>query len=129
MTNKEIIIAVIIHIIIPLIGLLSYLRLMKQMKKENIKDAPKIELFVIFSTYGGLLLVTLTTLFWKWSGIASLGTFYLILAAPILMGYIAYRHMKTRTDSRYHKMTYNFGLLYFLIAPITLITLFFISKN
>jgi len=65
------------------------------MKKDNIQNKPEVELFMIFATYGGLLLVILTELFWKWSGMASLGTFYLILGAPIVMGLIFYRHNKT----------------------------------
>lgn len=99
------------------------------MKKQDIPNAPTAELFIIFSTYGGLLLVVLTTLFWLWSGMASLGVFYLILAAPIIMGIIAYRHRKTRTISKYHNWTYISGLLYFVIAPVTFIVLFLVSKN
>ncbi|MBK7970363.1 MAG: hypothetical protein IPK08_16270 [Bacteroidetes bacterium] len=105
MTVKETIIALSIHLILPLTGLLSFLRLKKQLKKENIPNAPITELFIIFATYGVLLLVVLTTLFWQWSGMASLGTFYLILAAPIVMGIIAYRHRHTKTISKYHYWT------------------------
>lgn len=121
--------ALIIHIILPLAGLLWYLRLIKLMKSENIPAVPIIELFLIFSTYGGLLLVSLTTLFWLWSAMASLGTFYLILAAPIIMGFIAYRHRHTRTISKYHNWTYLSALYYFAIAPLTFIFLFLVSKN
>ena len=129
MTVKEIIIALIIHLLIPLAGLIYFLRLKRRMKNENIVNAPTAELFVIFATYGGLLLVTLTTLFWQWSGMASIGTFYLILGAPIAMGLIAYRHRKTKANSKYHNWTYIFGLLYFAIAPVTFFILFSVSKN
>jgi hypothetical protein len=129
MTTKEIIIGLVIHLVIPLTGLLYFLRIKKQMKSENILNAPTTELFLVFSTYGGLLLVALTTLFWQWSGMASLGVFYLILGAPIVMGIIAYRHRQTRTVSRYHKWTYVSGLLYFAIAPITFGVLFLLSEN
>ena len=129
MTATEIKIALTIHLILPLTGLLYFLRLKKQMKNENVPNAPTIELFIIFSTYGGLLLVALTTLFWQWSGMASLGTFYLILAAPIVMGIIAYRQRQTKTISKYHNWTYLSGLLYFAIAPVTFGILFLFSKN
>ena len=99
------------------------------MKSENIQNAPTVELFIIFSTYGGLLLVTLTTLFWQWSAMASLGASYLIIGAPIAMGIIAYRHRNTTTISKYHKWTYLSGLLYFVIAPMTFFLLFLASKN
>ena len=113
MTIAEIIIALTIHLLLPLIGLFYFIRLRTRMKKEEIQNAPIIELFIIFATYGGLLLVTLTTLIWKWSGMASLGTFYLILGAPVAMGIIAYRHRKKKNDTKYHKWTYLSGILYF----------------
>jgi uncharacterized membrane protein YidH (DUF202 family) len=125
MTLKEIIIAVIIHLVLPLAGLVYFFRLKKQMKSENVPNAPTIELFLVFATYGGLLLVVLTTLFWQWSGMASLGVFYLILGAPIVMGIIAYRHRKTKTISKYHKSTYLSGVLYFAIITVSFFVLFF----
>ena len=128
MTVKESIIALSLHLILPLTGLLCFLRLKKQLKKENIPNAPTTELFLIFATYGGLLLVVLTTLFWQWSGVASLGTFYLILAAPIVMGIIAYRHRQTKSSSKYRYWTYFSGLLYFAIAPVIFGILFLFSK-
>ena len=129
MTATEIITALTIHLILPLTGLLYFLQLNNQMRKENVPNVPTIELFILFSTYGGLLLVALTTLFWQWSGMASLGTFYLILAAPIIMGIIAYRHRQTKTISKYHRWTYLSALLYFAIAPLTFTILIMTSKN
>jgi len=129
METKKVIIALTIHLLIPLIGLFYFLRLKKRMKNENIQNAPTIELFIIFATYGGLLLVALTTLFWLWSGMASLGTFYLLLGAPIALGLIAYRLRQTRKNSKYHNWTYISGLLYFVIAPVTFLVLFLVSNN
>ena len=124
MTANEISIALTIYLIIPLIGLLYFIRIAKQMKMENIEIATLIELFIIFSTYGGLLLVALTAIFWQWSGKASLGTFYLILGAPIVMGFISYRNREKKLISKYHKWAYASGLLYFAIAPVTIFVLF-----
>ncbi len=129
MTTKEILIAIIIHLIIPLIGLICFLWLNRHIKEEKITNAPTTELFLVFLTYGGLLLVMLTTLFWKWSGMASLGIFYLILVAPFIMGFIAYRHRVTRTISKYHNGIYLSGLLYFIIAPLIFGISFLMSKN
>lgn len=128
MTISEIIIALTIHLLLPLIGLFYFIRLRTRMRKENIQNAPIIELFIIFATYGGLLLVILTTLLWKWSGMASLGSFYLILGAPIAMGIIAYRHRKTKKDSKYHKWTYISGISYFIITPIVILILWFVIE-
>ena len=109
----------IIYIIIPLIGLLCFLRLVKQMKNKSIHNPPVLELFIIFATYGGLILVTLTTLLWEWSGMASLGAFYLIFGAPIVLGIITYRHWKTKIISKYHRWIFIAGLTYLIIAPLT----------
>jgi hypothetical protein len=129
MTATQIITALTIHLLIPLTGLLWFLRLSKQIKNENIPNPPTTELFVIFSTYGGLILVALTTLSWQWSGMASLGTFYLIFGAPIVMGIITYRQKKLKNISIYHRTTYYSSLLYFVIAPISFLLLFLISDK
>jgi FtsH-binding integral membrane protein len=97
----EILIVISIYLIVPIAGLGLFLRLTRKMAKEEIPNPPKVELFVIFATYGGLLLVTLTSLFWKWSGLASLGAFYFITGAPVTMGLIAYRNYNRRHESKY----------------------------
>lgn len=129
MTIIELIITLTIHLILPLIGLYYFIRLRTRMIKEEIQNAPIIELFIIFATYGGLLLVTLTAIFWQWSGMASLGTFYLIIGAPIAMGIISYRHRKYRMTSKYHKWTYWLGVLYYAVAPVIFMILYFVIKN
>ncbi len=129
MTAKEIIIALMIHLIIPILGLFYFLRLKNQMKNENIENPPVKELFLIFATYGGLLLVLLTTLLWKWSGLASLGIFYLIFGAPIVMGIISNKYKHSRMISKYHNCVFITGISYFAIAPITFFILFLVSKN
>lgn len=124
----EILTAIVIHLIVPLIGLGLFLRLRNKMKKEKITNPPTAELFIIFTTYGGLLLVALTSLFWKWSGMASLGTFYLILGAPVAMGLIAYRNYKLRHESKYRDWSFKSGLLYYAITPLTFAVLLIVNK-
>lgn len=118
MTTIEIITVIIIHLLIPILGLLTYILLIRKIKKEKISNTPNIDLFLIFATYGGLLLVMLTAIFWEWSGMASLGTFYLIIGGPIVMGTIAYRNFKNKGISKYHMLTYRAGISYFLITPL-----------
>jgi len=117
MTTKETVAASLVHLAIPLTGLICYLRIIMQMKREKIEKAPIISLFFIFATYGCLLFVLLTTLFWHWSDMSSLGTFYLILGSPIIMGLIAYRYQKKKETSRYHNWTFIYSACYFIIAP------------
>lgn len=116
MTIKEIIVAVIIHLIIPTIGIFLFLKLIAKMKSDNIIHPPILDFLIIFATYGGLLLVMLTSIFWKWSALASLGTFYLIFGAPILLGFIAYQQFKKRKNSKYHKWAFQTSILYYVIA-------------
>lgn len=123
MIEQEIFTAIIIHLVLPVTGLLFYLGLIRKMKREKVESPPTIDLFLIFATYGGLLLVALTTFFWKWSGMASLGTFYLILGAPLVMSILTYKNYKNRKLSKYHRWTYMSGLFYFLITPLTLMTI------
>jgi len=72
------------------------------MKNEGIKDPPTTSFFFIFGTYGLLLMILLTSMFWYWSGLTSLGTFALILVAPFIMGYIAYYNRNKHEISPYH---------------------------
>lgn len=129
MTVPEITIAFIIYLLIPFTGLMYYLRIYKLMKTENIPNAPGIGLLIIFATYVGLLLLALTSLWGVWSGLASLGTFYLLLVAPFIMGFIAYRQRHTKAVSKYHKLTYLSALFYFVVSPVVFVLLFLFGKS
>ncbi len=73
-------------------------------------------MFMIFFTYGGLLTLMLTVFFWEWSGGASIGGFYLLFLAPIIMLLIAYKQYKKRKTSIYHKWMFYLGTSYFIIV-------------
>lgn len=122
----EIVTGFVIHLIIPLAGLLYFLKIRKQMSLEKIPNPPETELFVVFATYGGLLILILTAFFWKWSGAASLGFLYLILGAPILILIKGKSLYNARETSKYHMWVYNSSIYYFLITPTTFIALFII---
>ncbi len=124
MTTIEILKALTYFLILPLTGLYFFIRLIAKMIKDEVKSAPIIELFIVFATYGALLLTVLTPFLWKWSGMSSLGAMYLILVAPIVMGIIAFKHRKTRLNSNYHKYTFISGILYFIIVPIVILTFY-----
>ncbi|MEZ4804464.1 MAG: hypothetical protein R2852_02975 [Bacteroidia bacterium] len=93
------------------------------MIREKVENPPIIDLFLLFSTYGGLLLVILTAYFWKWSGLTLIGALYLFYLGPIVMGSIALINYRKRKVSNYHLWTFRLGLLYFIV--ITFITLMF----
>lgn len=121
----QIIIAIIIHLIVPIIGIIFFIDLIRKMRFEKIENPPIIDWFLIFATYGGLLLVVLTTLFWKWSGMASIGTLYLIIVAPVIMGIISYLNYKKKSISKYHNWVYKISISYFIIAPIIIFILIY----
>jgi hypothetical protein len=129
MNSTDIFIFLIIHLLVPLAGLIFFMALLKKMKTAKTAKETVVALFIIFATYGGLLLLTLTTLFWKWSAMASLGTFYLIIAAPIVMTIIAYRHRRIRKIGNYYKWAFNAAMYYFVIAPVVLTLLFVVTDN
>jgi len=123
MNDSGIIIAVLIHIVLPIAGFIPFVLITKKMKKQEVEKRPTIDLFFIFVNYGALLFIILTELFWKWSGMASLGLFYLVLVAPIIMGIIAYRNYKNRKISEYHNVIYKLGLSYCVLVPILVFTI------
>jgi len=126
MSTGEVLVAIVIYLIVPLLGMGTYLLLVKRMLREDITNPPIIELFVIFAIYGAVLLIALTSLFWVWSGAASLGTLFLVFGAPIVMGFIAYRTRKRKNKSRYHQWTYALGWSYLVFLPFFLFTLYLI---
>jgi hypothetical protein len=97
------------------------------MTLKRIPEPPVAEIFMLFFTYGGLLMVVYTSFFWEWSGAASLGAFYLILGAPIIMTIIAYKQFRKRNISKYHKWTSNLAMGYFLISPLVFLILYHFS--
>lgn len=125
MSAKEIIIFVFIHLVLPLSGLLVYFRLLAKLRNHNLVSTLGIYFLIIFVTYGGLLMVVLTAFFWQWSGMASLGTFYLLLPAPVLMGITAYNNNKLKSLSRYHRLAFQLGLFYFAIFPAVVLIMYF----
>jgi hypothetical protein len=55
----------------------------KKIKEERVAD-PNCRVFILFATYGGLLIVTITHTFWQWSGLASLEVYTLFLLLHLL---------------------------------------------
>ena len=115
----EIFKAVLIHLIVPIAGILWFLKIRDDMLEKEIISPPIIQLFVVFATYGGVLLVFLTTLFWYWSGMASLSFFYLLFVAPVIMLALAYQLYSERKLSKFHRATFTASVLY----PVMLATI------
>lgn len=107
----------------PPIGIAAYLFVVRKMRKEQIAKPPIKELFIIFATYGTLLIISLISINNDWSGAASLGAFYLLIVAPILLFSIAYLRFRERKLSVYHRWTFWVSVSYFIVFPVILIIL------
>ena len=102
LTLMELVRAILVNFVVPIVGLKVFLSVRDQMLEKQIERPPVVPLFIIFATYGGLLMIVLTILFWRWSGMASLGFFYLVLVAPITMTVLAVLLYRQRRLSSYH---------------------------
>ena len=93
---------ILIHLVVPLAGVGLFLHLRRKMLDARIEEPPIILLFILFATYGGMIVAILTALFWYWSGMATLGLAYLLLAAPIVTLALAIALYRRRRLSGYH---------------------------
>jgi hypothetical protein len=106
MAHSEVITAVAIHLIVPVAGVIGFFFLCFRMMREQIPAPPYFSWFVLFGTFGGWLLVVLTALFWKWSGMASIGVFGLALVAPFVTGTLALNLRSRRAYSVFHRAAF-----------------------
>jgi len=125
--HTEYIIPIFIYFVIPIIGLIFYIKLCIEMHKE-IKLPPYIGLFLIFLIYGDMLQIIFTALFWKWSGLASIGTLFLILIAPILLPCTGLLYQKQKDSSIYHKCVYILSVNYIFIFIGIMVYMFLLSS-
>lgn len=124
MTTTEILTAAGIHFLVPIIGLLYFLRLRNQMIQSQITNPPVLELFLVFAIYGVLLILLLTALFWEWSAAALLGTLFSIFIAPILMAFISVRLKMAKPSTSYHLALQKAAVYYFIAFPIGIFVVF-----
>jgi drug/metabolite transporter (DMT)-like permease len=118
LSTTEIIIAVLIHVVVPLLGIVFYFILLNKMKRDQIENPPNVALFLTFFIYGGLLLIILTSLFWYWSAMASLGFIFVLFVAPFIMLGLAIFYLWKRNASKYHKLTFYLASLYVPIIAV-----------
>jgi len=105
-----------IHLLVPMLGVIVFALLCRWMQRTHIQSPPFLSYFILFATFGGWLMVCLTALFWKWSGMASLGVFALILVAPVVTAGVAFSLRNRRTLSAFHRSAYIASLAYSVLA-------------
>lgn len=104
------------HVGVPAVGVGTYLGLLRRIRAAGIDPPPTRRLFALFFSYGGWLLILLTGLLWFWSGIASLGMFYLVGAAPLVLVAVAVRTWPERSRSPYHRAIFWTAVAYPLLV-------------
>ena len=109
-----------VHIVVPLLGIATYLTLLRKMRHRAVPNAPTKELFWVFGTYGVLIILVLTSLMWKWSGMASLGAFASMTIGPVITGIAAISVYKNRNLTPYHQLTFWLSVGYIGIVLLVI---------
>lgn len=121
----EILTALFIHLLVPTAGVCGYVLLYRKLRRQGAADLFLAQLFLIFFCWGGWLMLVMTSLFWRWSALASLGAAFLVFIAPVVMGIIGVCLAKTPNASTAQRMAKTacfsyFGALACLIIPAML---------
>ncbi len=119
MTTNEITVAVTIHLIIPAMGFGAYLLVCRRLFAQGASRFFLAQIFLLFACYGGLLLVLLTSLFWEWSGMASLGTLFLLFIAPLLLVFVIRNLRRLPAHSPAQRLAYRASIGYFVLLAGT----------
>ena len=117
----EVLRAVLIHLVVPTAGVFLYWQLCLKMKRDNVKSPPFATLFILFSAYGGWLMIFLTLQFWYWSGMALLGAIGLLSVTPVVMFGISIYLFQRRNLSNYHYVSYVASLAYICFVAVLII--------
>jgi hypothetical protein len=101
-----------VNLAVPLVGVTAFVAFCRRMRRSGIRSPPFLSYLILFSTFGGWLMVSLTALFWQWSGMAFMGVFYLLLIAPLLTAGIAFNLRNVRAVSDYHRNAFVASVAY-----------------
>jgi hypothetical protein len=106
MSLSKIITGIGVNFVVPLLGVIVFVLLCRWMWRAQVQSPPFLSYFILFATFGGWLMILLTALFWEWSGMASLGFFYLVLVAPFVTAALAWSLRRRRTLSVFHQSAF-----------------------
>jgi hypothetical protein len=120
MPVSKIIAGIGVNILVPLLGIIIFVLVCRRMWGMHVQSPPFFAYFIFFATFGGWLVVFLTGLFWEWSGMASLGVFYLLFVAPFLTAGAAFSLRRRHALSIFHRVAYIANMIYSGLAMITL---------
>jgi hypothetical protein len=124
MSANEVFRAVGIHLVTPALGVAVYVWFCLRMRR-TVSEPPYFTYFFLFATIGSWLLVVLTALFWSWSGMASLGVFFLLFGSPFIALAFAFFMYPERSDSAFHRWAVraclSYALAVFLLDAIWIV--------
>jgi hypothetical protein len=127
MSLGETVRAVLVHLLTPIAGLGFYFWLCRKMNKEIVPSPPFVDYFILFFTLGGWLMVALTVLLWRPSGMFLIGLFYLVFIAPLATAGLAFSGRKTRELSVYHRRAHQISKVY-SVAMVVVIAVWFFAR-
>jgi hypothetical protein len=109
-----------IHLVVPLAGIVIFFRLCRRLKAQGESPGVLVLLFWLFFCWGGVVVIGLTALFWSWSGMASLGAFFVLFISPfvVLPATIGVRYL-TR-DSALAESAWMSCVIYYILVGIAL---------
>jgi hypothetical protein len=99
-------------LVTPAAGIACYIWLCTRMHSRDIPEPPYITYFFLFFVLGGWLMILLTALFWSWSGMASIGAFFLAFVSPFVASFVAFVLADVRSDSGFHRWAFRISLFY-----------------
>jgi hypothetical protein len=111
-----------INIALPIVCILAFFYLKHKLTKKLSGDTPHFGLFLLFLAYGGLLWGVLTSLFWRYTEMASLGYAVLFTVAPLSLITYYIRFHKTSQKSKYHSWIIKASIAYPFILFIRILT-------
>jgi len=121
MISRWIVSLILIFLVIPLVGVALYAWLCRTMTKRNIPEPPYVSYFFLFAHAGIWFLLLLTTALWGWSGMSSIGLFYLLLVSPFPPIAFAFILHGDRCNSAFHRWAFRCSAGYAL-AMVVLVT-------
>ena len=121
MREPPIIAGLAVNIFVPLLGIAAYLLLCRRMLRSGVELAAVLSYFILFAIYGGWLVVFLTAFFWEWSGMASLGVFFLLFFAPFISLAASIVLWRQRPSSIFHRVGFVLSAFYAGFVPLVVI--------
>jgi hypothetical protein len=115
-----------IHLVIPALGVLAFLKICWDIRKKEIPHPPYFPIFALFFGYGGWLTQLLTLFYWYVSGMMILGLLFLLFGTPpVVIGCIVWLRPK-RELSKYHAYALKGSYGYLMLTGFVGTVLFLI---